>query len=190
MQVPAELIVKAAVAVPGKCCAGMVAEEVVACTLEVVAVKLAFVCPRARRRLAGTEAALLLLDKNTPAPPDGAAMLSETVPTEEDPPVTDVGLSVKLETVRLASVPHTPGVPPPPQVWPKIAPARNRPTASICDGPAGAGGHVEAGFGCAACRYGEWIRDRTLTGRAGTRARRGDKKNGCSQMQFTFRPAR
>jgi hypothetical protein len=120
VQVPAELIVKAAVAVP-ECCAVMVA-EVVACTLEVVAVKLAFVCPAGTTMLGGTEAALLLFDKNTPAPPDGAAMLSETVPTEEDPPVTDVGLSVKLETVRLAAVPHTPGVPPPPQVWPKSHP--------------------------------------------------------------------
>jgi hypothetical protein len=49
-------------------------------------------------------------------------MFKETVPTEEDPPVTTVGLSVKLATVTPAAVPQTPGVPPPPQVCPKSHP--------------------------------------------------------------------
>ena len=40
-------------------------------------------------------------------------MLKATVPMEEDPPVTDVGLNVKLDTAELAAVPQTPGVPPP-----------------------------------------------------------------------------
>lgn len=117
---PAGLMVSAAVTVPEYC--AVIVAEVVACTGEVVAVKLAFVCPAPTTTLDGTEAALLLLDKNTPAPPGGAAILKETVPMEDDPPVTDVGLKVKLETVGVAAVPQTPGVPPPPQVCPKSHP--------------------------------------------------------------------
>src|ERR1051325_4579828 len=120
MHAPAGLIVSAAVAVPEYC--AVIVAEVVACTADVVAVKLAFVCPPATTTLEGTVAALLLLDKNTPAPPDGAGMLKETVPTEEEPPATAVGLNVKLETIGVAAVPHTPGVPPPPHVCPKSHP--------------------------------------------------------------------
>jgi hypothetical protein len=113
---PAGLIVSAAVTVP-EYCAVMVA-VVVACTADVVAVKLAFVCPVPTTTLEGTKAALLLLDKNTPAPPEGAGMFKETVPMEEEPPVTAVGLNVKLATLGLAAVPQTA----PLQVWPKSHP--------------------------------------------------------------------
>jgi hypothetical protein len=114
--------------------------DVVACTADVVAVKLAFVCPDPTTTLEGTDAALLLLDKNTPAPPDGAGMFKETVPMEEEPPVTDVGLNVKLETIGVAAVPHTPAVPPPPHVWPK-----SHPHVIVPPHPSAIGPHAPAG---------------------------------------------
>ena len=58
--------------------------------------------------LAGTPAAaVLLLDRVTTAPPEGAARLSVTVAVEEFPPSTEVGLSVTelttaAKTVRVA----------------------------------------------------------------------------------------
>jgi len=48
--------------------------------------------------LLGTEATLeLLLDRETTAPPLGAGPFRVTVPVEELPPVTDVGLSASEE---------------------------------------------------------------------------------------------
>ena len=135
---PAGLIVSDAVTVP-EYCAVMVA-DVVACTADVMAVKLAFVCPPATTTLEGTEAALLLLDRNTPAPPEGAGMFKETVPMEEEPPVTAVGLNVKFEIVGVAAVPHTPGVPPPPHVWPK-----SHPHVMVPPHPSAIGPQVPAG---------------------------------------------
>lgn len=65
-----------------------------------VTVKLALVAPAAMVMLAGTvAAAVLLLDRETSAPPDGAAPVSVTVPCERLPPTTLVGLSVSVESV-------------------------------------------------------------------------------------------
>jgi hypothetical protein len=64
--------------------------------------------PVATVTLAGTCAAAgLLLDKVTTAPPVGAGLVSDTKPVKDVPPVTDVGLSVKVlrtdaVTVKLA----------------------------------------------------------------------------------------
>jgi hypothetical protein len=111
---------RAAVAVPPSC--PVIVAEVVACTEEVVTVKLAVVCPPATSTLCGTVAVVVLLDRNTAAPPDGAAIFSETVPVEELPPVTEPGSIVNDETESVAAVPQKPGVPPPPQIWPKSHP--------------------------------------------------------------------
>ena len=98
--------------------------EVEACTAEVVAVKPALVWPAGTTTLDGTLATALLLERNTPAPPVGAAMFRVTVPIEELPPVTELGFSVSPDTVKVAGVPHPPGTPPPPQVCPKSQPQR------------------------------------------------------------------
>src|SRR5207245_8254058 len=63
-------------------------------TALVVTAKVALVAPAATVTLAGTVAAtVLLLESVTAAPPAGAAPLRVTVPVEELPPVTLVGLS-------------------------------------------------------------------------------------------------
>jgi hypothetical protein len=67
-----------------------VAEEV---TAVVVRLKVAVVLPAATVTVAGTVAEVLLLDKVTEIPPVGAAALKVTVPVDELPPVTVVGLS-------------------------------------------------------------------------------------------------
>ena len=74
--------------------------EVTAVTALVLAVKVALVAPAATVTLAGTVAAAPLLESATTAPPEGAALVSVTVPVEDVPPVTLVGLSVKV--LRLA----------------------------------------------------------------------------------------
>ena len=63
-------------------------------TLLVVTVKVLLVAPAGTVTLAGTDAALELSESETTAPPLGAAALSVTVPVEELPPVTLVGLTV------------------------------------------------------------------------------------------------
>ena len=66
----------------------------------VLTVKVALVLPAGTVTLAGTVAApVLLLDKLTTAPPLGAGALSVTVPVEELPPVTLVGLRLREESV-------------------------------------------------------------------------------------------
>ena len=87
----------------------LVAEMVtkfVALTAVVLTVKLALVWPCGTTTLPGTVAAAALLDRNTPAPPEGAAMFSVTVPMEELPPVTELGLSDSPDTPTLGAVPH------------------------------------------------------------------------------------
>lgn len=68
-------------------------------TMEVFTVKLTLVAPAGTVTLAGTLAALLLLESSTCAPPARAGPLSVTVPVEDDPPITLLGLSVSEETV-------------------------------------------------------------------------------------------
>ncbi len=66
----------------------------------VLTVNVALVTPAATVTLDGTLAAVvLLLERVTTAPPDGAAPLSVTVPVEEFPPVTLVGLTESEESV-------------------------------------------------------------------------------------------
>jgi hypothetical protein len=74
----------------------------------VVTVKVAVVAPAPTVTLAGTCAAVvLLLERETTAPPAGAAAANVTVPVEEVPPRTEVGFSVTVlsepvNTERLA----------------------------------------------------------------------------------------
>src|SRR3989442_15046462 len=67
--------------------------EVDAVTALVVTVNVTLVAPTGTVTLAGTEAAELLLDSVTCAPPAGAGPPSVTVPVELLPPVTLGGLS-------------------------------------------------------------------------------------------------
>src|SRR6266403_1428157 len=65
-----------------------------AATALVLTVNVALVAPAATVTLEGTlAAAVLLLESVTCAPPDGAGPLNVTVPVDELPPVTLVGLS-------------------------------------------------------------------------------------------------
>lgn len=62
-------------------------------TVLVATVKVAFVDPAGTVTVDGRVAEALLLDRAIDMPPDGAAAFRITVPVEEFPPVTDVGLS-------------------------------------------------------------------------------------------------
>ena len=66
---------------------------VAAVTALVVTVNVALVAPAATVTLAGTAAADALLERETTAPPPGAAPLSVTVPVDDAPPLTLAGLS-------------------------------------------------------------------------------------------------
>ena len=69
-------------------------------TALVVTVNVALLAPAATVTLAGTVAVdVLLLERETAAPPVSAGPLSVTVPVEGDPPVTLVGFSVTEERV-------------------------------------------------------------------------------------------
>src|SRR5438309_2669759 len=76
-----------------------VAEEA---TALVLTTKVALVAPAGTVTLEGTLAAPLLLESATGAPPVGAGPLIVTVPVEEFPPVTLVGLSESEEREREA----------------------------------------------------------------------------------------
>ena len=74
-------------------------------TGEVAIVKVTVVAPAATVTLAGTcAAAVLLLVRVTTAPPDGAGPVKVTVPIDDVPPMTEVGLRVTVlsETVGAA----------------------------------------------------------------------------------------
>ena len=69
----------------------------------VVVVNVAVVAPAATITLTGTwAAAVLLLESVTTAPPTGAGPFKVTVPVEDTPPRTDVGL--RLTEYRVAAV--------------------------------------------------------------------------------------
>jgi hypothetical protein len=135
VHVPPGVIVNAAVTVPPSC--AVIVADVVVLTAEVPAVNVALVCPCGTTTLEGTLAAVLLLERKTPAPPEGAAMFRVTVPVDELPPATDAGFIVSPATDRVGAVPHTPAVPPPPQVWPK-----SHPQARVPPQPSAIGPHV------------------------------------------------
>jgi len=72
------------------------ATDVFVGTTDVPIVKVASVCPAAIVTVDGTEAALLLLEMAIVSPPAGAGPFSETVPVADEPPATDVGLTVSV----------------------------------------------------------------------------------------------
>jgi hypothetical protein len=123
------VIVNTALADPLLC--AVIVAAVLDPTREVVTVKLALVWPAGTTMLPGGVAAALLLDKNTPRPPAGAAMFSVTVPVEEVPPLTLDGLNESDETPGLAGpVWHIP-------VEPHTCPP-GQPHASVPPQPSGA----------------------------------------------------
>jgi hypothetical protein len=68
-----------------------------AATRLVVTVKVAVLAPAATRTLTGTVAApVLLLERVTVAPPVGAGPVSVTVPVDVLPPMTAIGLKLRL----------------------------------------------------------------------------------------------
>src|SRR6476660_10540400 len=73
-------------------------------TAVVVIGKVALLAPAGTVTLAGTVAAVLLLDSVTVAPPVGAAPLRVTVPVDELPPVTLVGLTATEDKDKAAGV--------------------------------------------------------------------------------------
>ncbi len=70
-------------------------------TALVVTVNVALLAPAATVTLPGTVAVDVLLLRVTAAPPAGAGPLSVSVPVEEEPPLTVVGLSATDESVGL-----------------------------------------------------------------------------------------
>lgn len=68
-------------------------------TVRVVTVKVALLAPAATVTLAGTVIAAVLPASGTTAPPVGAAALNVTVPDDEVPPATLVGLNVSAASV-------------------------------------------------------------------------------------------
>lgn len=52
--------------------------------------------------LAGTVATVLLLERVTVWPPEGAAAVNVTVPVDDAPPATEVGLRPRVDSVGVA----------------------------------------------------------------------------------------
>lgn len=75
--------------------------------------KLALVAPAGTVTVAGTEAAPLLSESATCAPPAGAGPFSVTVPVTAVPPVTLAGLTFSAETAGGSTVSDTLCVRPP-----------------------------------------------------------------------------
>jgi hypothetical protein len=67
-------------------------------TALVVMVKAWVLTPGAKFNVPGTVTAALLLLRDTPTPLQGAPRVRVTVPVEDCPPVTELGLSVTLAT--------------------------------------------------------------------------------------------
>jgi hypothetical protein len=83
----------------------VIVTEVLAATGLVVAEKLAVVAFAATVTVAGTWAAVVLvLDRVTTAPPDGAGPFNVTVPVEEIPPSTEAGLTMTELSVAAVTV--------------------------------------------------------------------------------------
>lgn len=83
----------------------MIVTEALLATGLVVTVNVAEVAFAGTVTLASTWAAeTLLLERVTTAPPVGAALISVTVPVEEVPPTTEVGLSVNVLTPLLSTL--------------------------------------------------------------------------------------
>ena len=76
--------------------AAVMVAVVAAVTAVLIAVNVALLAPAATVTLAGTVAAAVLLVSATTAPPAAAALVSVTVPVEELPPVTLLGLSASV----------------------------------------------------------------------------------------------
>ena len=71
----------------------MIVADVATVTANVVAANVAVVDPAVTVTLAGTVADALLLDSVTTAPPEGAPVVSVTVPVDPVPPTTLAGLT-------------------------------------------------------------------------------------------------
>jgi hypothetical protein len=85
-------------------------------TIDVFTVKVTLVAPGGTVTLAGTVAAVLLLESVTGAPAAGAGPFSVTVPVEfptSGPPITLVGLRVSEERIGGMTVSEAVRVPPP-----------------------------------------------------------------------------
>jgi hypothetical protein len=93
------------------------AETVPAVNTMVFAVKVPLDCPAGMVMLDGTVTKLLVLDRVTSAPPEGAAMFSVTVPVDGFPLTTVLGFMLTLDTANCVG-PHWPGTPPPPHACP------------------------------------------------------------------------
>ena len=87
--------------------------EVGVATALVPTLKLALVAPAATVTLAGTEAAALLSESVTCAPPAGAGPFRVTVPVAELPPVTLAGLTFSAETLGGSTLSEAVWVAPP-----------------------------------------------------------------------------
>jgi len=87
----------------------LIVDEVEAVTALVLTANVAVVAPAGTVTLAGTvAAAVLLLDSDTKAPPLPAAALKATVPVDELPPATLVGLTDTDESAGEAGAAFTP----------------------------------------------------------------------------------